>query len=106
MAAVVHMVIPTSAKTFADCATQHIVPFLESRITPTVERIYAIWDNYPEVNLKSLTHQRRGTGPRTRIGDGHTQIPKHKWNSGFLKKKRKTNRSYSLTSVKRLSRKI
>ena len=85
MAAVVHMVRPTSAKTFAEYATQHIVPFLEYQITPTVERIDAIWDNYPEGNLKSLTHQRRGTGLRTRIGDGHTQIPKHEWNSGFLK---------------------
>ena len=52
MAAVVHMVRPTSAKTFADYATQHIVPFLEHQITPTVERIDAIWDNYPEDNLK------------------------------------------------------
>ena len=51
MAAVVHMVRPTSAKTFADYATQHIVPFLEHQITPTVERIDAIWDNYPEDNL-------------------------------------------------------
>ena len=40
MAAVVHMVRPTSAKTFADYATQHIVPFLEYQITPTVEHIY------------------------------------------------------------------
>ena len=85
MAAVVHMVRPTSANSSADYATQHIVPFLEYQITPTVERIYAIWDNYPEGNLKSLTHQRRGTGLRTRIGDGHTQKPKHEWNSGFLK---------------------
>ena len=89
VAAVVHMARPTSAKTFADHATQHIVPFLEYQITPTVERIDAIWDNYPEGNLKSLTHQRRGTGLRSRIGDGHTQIPKHEWNSGFLKKRGK-----------------
>ena len=61
------------------------MPFLEYQITPTVARIDAIWDNYPEGNLKSLTHQRRGTGLRNRIGDGHTQIPKHEWNSGFLK---------------------
>ena len=45
----------------------------------------AIWDNYPENNLKSITHQRRGIGPRTRIGDGQTRIPKHDWSSGFLK---------------------
>ena len=100
----VHMVRPTSAKTFADYATQHIVPFLEYQITPTVERIIdAIWDNYPEGNLKSLTHQRRGTGLRTRIGDGHTQIPKHEWNSGFLKNEENKK---ELSSVKRLTRKI
>ena len=52
MAYVVHMVRPTTSKTFADYATQHIVPFLEYQITPTIERIDAIWDNYPEDNLK------------------------------------------------------
>ena len=98
MAAVVHMVRPTSAKTFADYATQHIVPFLEYQITPTVERIYAIWDNYPEGNLKSLTHQRRGTGIRTRIGDGHTQIPKHEWNSGFHKNEENKKELFSFLS--------
>ena len=98
MAAVVHMVRPTSAKTFADYATQHIVPFLEYQITPTVERIDAIWDNYPEYNLKSLTLQRRGTGPRTRIGDGHNQIPKHQWNSGFLKNEENKKELFSFLS--------
>ena len=78
MAAVVHNGETYISKTVADYATQHIVPFLEYQITPTVERIDAIWDNYPEGNLKSsVTRQRRGTGLQTRIGDGHTQIPKH-----------------------------
>ena len=94
----VHMVRPISAKTLADYATQHIVPFLEYQITPTVERIYAIWDNYPEGNLKSLTHQRRGTGLRTRIGDGHTQIPKHEWNSRFLKNEENKKELFSFLS--------
>ena len=98
MAAVVHMVRPTSAKTFADYATQHIMPFLEYQITPTVERIDAIWDNYPEGNLKSLTHQRRGNGLRTTIGDGHTQIPKHEWNSGFLKNEENKKELFSFLS--------
>ena len=98
MAAVVHIVRSTSAKTFADFATQHIVPFLEYQIAPTVERIDAIWDNYPEDNLKSLTHQRRGTGPRTRIGDDHTQIPNHEWNSGFLKNEENKKELFSFLS--------
>ena len=28
---------------------------------------------------------RRGNGPRTRVGDGSTPIPKSEWNCGFLK---------------------
>ena len=67
-------------------------------MTPTVARIDAIWDNYPEDSLKSLTHQRRGTGPRTRIGDGHTRIPKHDWNSGFLKNKDNKKELFSFLS--------
>ena len=74
------------------------MPFLEYQITPTVERIDAIWDNYPEDNLKSLTHQRRGTGPRTRIGNGHTQITKHEWNSGFLKNEENKKDLFSFLS--------
>ena len=52
---------------------------------PTVKRIDVIWDNYPECKHNSFTHQRRGTGPWTRIGDGHTQLPKHDLNNGFRK---------------------
>jgi len=85
MAAVVHMVRPTSAHTFGDYVSQHLVPFVKSQITPTVTRVDAIWDTYPEENLKTLTHQHRGLGPRAKIGDGHTRISKQDWNTGFLK---------------------
>ena len=56
------------------------------------------WDNYPEGNLKSLTHQRRGTGLRTRIGDAHTQISNHEWNSGFLKNEENKKELFSFLS--------
>ena len=85
MAVVVHMVRPTSAHTFRDYVSQHLIPFVESQITPIVTRVDAIWDTYSEENLKTLTHQHRGSGPRTKIGDGHTRIPKQEWNTGFLK---------------------
>ena len=85
MAAVVHIVWPTAAQTFLAYVANHLVPYLQSQISPQVTRMDAIWDNYPENNLKSITHQRRGIGPRTRIGDGQTRIPKHDWSSGFLK---------------------
>ena len=54
-------------------------------LTSLVDCIDAILRNNPEDSLTSLKHQRRGTGPRTRIRDGHTQIRKHDLNSGFLK---------------------
>ena len=86
MAAVIHMVSPTRAKTVSEYVSIHIVLFLEAQMTGGTQRIDAIWDNYPEENnLKALTDQRRGNGSRTRIGDGRTPIPKHEWNSGFLK---------------------
>jgi len=65
--------------------SQHLVPFVESQVTPTVTRVDAVWDTYPKDNLKTLTHQHRGLGPCTRIGDGNTRIPKQDWNTEFLK---------------------
>lgn len=53
-------------------------------MTPSTSRVDCVWDNYPRDNIKCVTHQRRGSGPRTRIGDGRTPIPKHNWNE-YLK---------------------
>ena len=41
--------------------------------------------------ISKLSHmqKRRGNGSRTRIGNGSTKIPKHEWNSGFLKNENK-----------------
>ena len=86
MAAIIHMVRPTRAKTFSEYVTFQIVPFLESQVTNDTQRMDAVWDSYPpEDNLKAHAQQRRGNGPRTRVGDGSTPIPKSEWNSGFLK---------------------
>ena len=80
MAAVVHMVRPTRAATFSDYVPMHLVPFLEHMMTPSVTRVDAVWDTYPEKSLKMQTHLRRGTGPRTRLGeDGRTPISKKDW---------------------------
>ena len=46
---------PTSAHTFRDYVSQHLVPFVESQVTPTVTRVDAVWVTYPEDNLKTLT---------------------------------------------------
>ena len=85
MAAVVHMIRPTNAQTFSEYVAKHIIPYIKSHITPMISRIDAIWDCYPCDSLKTLAHKRRECGPRTKVGDGSTHIPKRDWNSGFLK---------------------
>jgi hypothetical protein len=88
IADVVQMIQPTTANTLLDLfyMFMHLVPYLESELAITVARVDTLWDTYPEENLKTLKHQYRGLGPSTRIGDGHTHIPKHELNAGFLKK--------------------
>ena len=86
MAAVIHMVHPTTAKTFNEYVLLNIIPFLEDQMKNTTQCIDAVWDNYPEENnFKALAQQRRGNDPRTRVDDCSTTIPKREWNSGFLK---------------------
>ena len=48
MAAIINMVPPTSTLTFNE-----YVPFHIAQMTTTVQRIDAVWDTYPEQNLKS-----------------------------------------------------
>ena len=80
MAAVVHMVRPTRAPTFSDYVPMHLAPYLKSLLGPTVQRLDAVWDTYPEWNLKMQAHLRRGNGPRTQLGpEGKTPIPKRDW---------------------------
>ena len=48
MAAIIHMVRPTRAVTFAEYVSLNVVPFLENQLTSTVKHVDAIWDTYPE----------------------------------------------------------
>jgi len=107
MAAVIHMVTPTRATTFDEYVSLHIVPFLKSQMTTAVQRIDAIWDTYPEQNLKSLTQQRRGSGTRTLLkpdGDGNTPVPKRGWQS-YLKNVENKQELFSFIS-RQLTRQI
>ncbi|KAJ8396483.1 hypothetical protein AAFF_G00017890 [Aldrovandia affinis] len=100
MAAVIHMVRPTTAKTSSEYVLLNIIPFLEAQMTDSTQRIDAVWDNYPEENnLKALRQQRRGNGPRTKVGDDSTPIPKHEWNSGFLKNEENKKDLFSFIST-------
>ena len=76
----VHMVRPAHAATFTDYVPIHLVPFLKSQLTPSANRVDAVWDVYLEKSLNMQTQLRHGAGPRTRIGqDGSTPIPKRDW---------------------------
>ena len=44
MAAIIHMVRPTRAKTFSEYVTFQIVPFLESQVTNDTQRMDTVWD--------------------------------------------------------------
>jgi hypothetical protein len=78
----------------------NIIPFLEAQMKNTTQCIDAVWNNYPEENnFKALTQERRGNGPRTRVGDGSTPIPKRKWNSAFLKNVENKKKLFSLIST-------
>ena len=82
MAAIVHMIPPTRAATFSDYVNLHIIPYIEGVSKPCATRTDAIWDKYPEDNLKAQTHARRGTGPRTELGiEGDSPIPRKYWQS-------------------------
>ena len=93
------MVRPTTANTFREYVMLNIVPFLEAQMTDSTEQIDAVWDNYPEENnLKALTQQQRGKGPRTKVGDGSTPIPKHEWSS-FLKNEENKKELFTFIST-------
>ena len=73
-------------KTFYDYVNTNIAGFVRShRSYESVTRLEIVFDTYPEEDLKAQTHQRKGTGSRTKV-NGRTPIPKRNWNSDFLKK--------------------
>ena len=81
MPAVVHMVRPTRAATFNDYVPMHLAPHSKSLLGPNVQGLDAVWDTYPEWNLKMQAHLRRGNGPRTQLGpEGRVKVPHQSWN--------------------------
>ncbi len=78
MPAVIHMVRPTRAATFIDYVPMHVVPFMKSQLTSSVERVDAVCDTYPDRSLKIQAQLRRGSGPRTRICQAAIHHPKER----------------------------
>lgn len=80
MAAILHMIPPTRAATFNEYVTVHVIPYIKGVSQPVATRTDSIWDRYPRENLKAQAHSRRGTGPRTELGDdGDSPIPRRDW---------------------------
>ena len=101
MAAVVHMVRPGSAHNFTDYVSKSLMPFVQLQVAPAVTPVDAIWDNF-----KTLTHQRRGLGARTQIGDGQTLIPKEDWYTVFLKNTDNQRELFSFLSEQLVMQKL
>ena len=55
MAAVINTIRPTFAKNFRKYVSLHIIPFFESEMSDCTQRLDAVWDTYPDENLKVLT---------------------------------------------------
>ena len=87
MAAIIHMVLQTRAKTFSEYVTLQIVPFLESEVTNDTQRMDAVWDSYsPEDNLKAHANNDAGMAHEQELATVAHQFPNlSEWNSGFLK---------------------
>ena len=85
MVAVINMIRPTLAKNFRECVSLHIIPFFESQMTDCTQRLDAVWDTYPDENLKAYTKQKHGNGARKKVGHSSAPIPRHEWNTAFLK---------------------
>ena len=81
IAAVINMIRPTLAKKLQRICfiTDHSIHWVPN------EWLDAIWDTYPDENLKALTQQKRGIGARIKLGHDSAPIPRHEWNTAFLK---------------------
>ena len=73
----VHMIRPTTSKSFLNCVSMTLVQYMDSQLTPTVVSHGLMMSGA----LKTLTHNymyNSGLGPCTRIGDTETRILLHK----------------------------
>ena len=79
-AAIVHMLNPKAAKTFAEYAEREFIPYILAQLED-VQRVDIVWDQYEKESLKAGERISRGVGPRRRVSES-TAIPKN-W-SAFL----------------------
>ncbi|KAK0044996.1 Pinin [Biomphalaria pfeifferi] len=66
-AAVINMLRPGSAKTFADYANQVFIPYVMQTLQNVSHRLDVVWDCYRSDSLKAFTRERRGLEKRKRV---------------------------------------
>ena len=100
MAAIIHMVRPTQAKTFSEYVTFQIVPFLESEVTNDTQRMDAVWDSCPpEDNLKDMLNNAAGMAHEQELATvAHQFSNLSELNSGFLKNEYNKKELFSFIS--------
>ena len=64
--AIVNMLRPGSAKTFADYAKDVFLPYVHSQLNQS-QRVDIVWDDYREDTLKDQTREKRGSGVPRRV---------------------------------------
>ena len=65
-AAIVQILKPTAAKTFAEYASEIFIPYIFSQLRGAL-RLDLVWDRYFEDSLKSTARAKRGKGIRRRV---------------------------------------
>ena len=70
-AAVVNMISPGTAKTFAEYADQKFLPYILEKMQH-VDRLDVVWDVYLPDSLKAETRSKRGKGIRRRVAKSST----------------------------------
>lgn len=73
-AAIVNMIKPGSAKTFAAYAHDVFLPHLPKQLQCADRRLDLVWDEHQADSLKASTRERRGKGVRRRV-EANTFIP-------------------------------
>ena len=86
MPAIVHMIKPNRASSFAEYVDLQLLPYIESEMKEA-SRIDAVWDQYKECSLKNQTKMKRlgdSVSKRMVVAD-RLPVPKGKQWDDFLK---------------------
>ena len=86
MPAIVHMIKPNRANSFAEYVDLQLLPYIESEMKQA-SRIDTVWDQYKECSLKNQTRMKRlgESVSKRRVVADRLLVPKGKQWGDFLK---------------------